>query len=565
MSMHSMRARAGVGEGARGRARTRTRASARRGCPSPSHGTTRERQQGRGDGVKAQNARFDAWASAASAVDASAVRGRAETTSSTTTTSASALASASRASEARQTTSERARRRIKMRDVRCVVLAGGADETNPLTKNRARSAMRLGGPYRVIDFPMTNLINSGARQMYVLTQYNSHSLVSHVSRAFPAEMFGNNYEGFVEVLPTSQSREHGDTWSVGSADCVLRHLTAGSLTKQRFDVEWEDECLAELGSLQECSVYAADGVTIVLAAEQLYKMDFNQFLEQHLASGADVTIGVHTDADAASATRLGVMDVDENTGEVFSFVEKPDTEKLAEFMECSTEAELNACSFKVNMGVYAFNNSVLEELLVNSKVDSTRHEFGSHVIPYALDRGYKVSSFRHEAYWQPIRSLRDCYEANISVATDGAAASLLSFDRVMFTKPNFLPPTTFYGSSLVQGSIVSDGCVIHDESKVIDSVVGPCTILGKNVSLERVVLVGRDEMLKRAGTKVPDVGENTTLRNCVVDSDAIIGANVSITNARGIQNMDCSDYGYVITEGIVTILGGVVIPDGFKI
>eukprot|EP00223_Ostreococcus_mediterraneus_P006785 CAMPEP_0179697212 /NCGR_PEP_ID=MMETSP0936-20121108/7273_1 /TAXON_ID=548131 ORGANISM="Ostreococcus mediterraneus, Strain clade-D-RCC2573" /NCGR_SAMPLE_ID=MMETSP0936 /ASSEMBLY_ACC=CAM_ASM_000574 /LENGTH=214 /DNA_ID=CAMNT_0021570199 /DNA_START=68 /DNA_END=710 /DNA_ORIENTATION=+ len=214
-----------------------------------------------------------------------------------------------------------------MRDVRCVVLAGGADETNPLTKNRARSAMRLGGPYRVIDFPMTNLINSGARQMYVLTQYNSHSLVSHVSRAFPAEMFGNNYEGFVEVLPTSQSREHGETWSVGSADCVLRHLTAGSLTKQRFDVEWEDECLAELGSLQECSAYAADGVTIVLAAEQLYE----------------------------------VMDVDENTGEVFSFVEKPDIEKLAEFMECSTEAELNACSFKVNMGVYAFNNSVLEE------------------------------------------------------------------------------------------------------------------------------------------------------------------------------------------------------------
>ena len=538
---------------------TTTRASAPRGCPSPSHGA-RENQQSRRDGVKAQNARFDARASA---VDASAVRGRAETTTSSSPTTTS---STTRASESRQTrtTSERARRRIKMRDVRCVVLAGGADETNPLTKNRARSAMRLGGPYRVIDFPMTNLINSGARQMYVLTQYNSHSLVSHVSRAFPAEMFGNNYEGFVEVLPTSQSREHGETWSVGSADCVLRHLTAGSLTKQRFDVEWEDECLAELGSLQECSAYAADGVTIVLAAEQLYEMDFNQFLEQHLASGADVTIGVHTDADAASATRLGVMDVDENTGEVFSFVEKPDTEKLAEFMECSTEAELNACSFKVNMGVYAFNNSVLEELLVNSKVDSTRHEFGSHVIPYALDRGYKVSSFRHEAYWQPIRSLRDCYEANISVATDGAAASLLSFDRVMFTKPNFLPPTTFYGSSLVQGSIVSDGCVIHDESKVIDSVVGPCTILGKNVSLERVVLVGRDEMLKRAGTKVPDVGENTTLRNCVVDSDAIIGANVSITNARGIQNMDCSDYGYVITEGIVTILGGVVIPDGFK-
>ena len=164
--MRSMRAHAVVGDVARGRARTRrmrttttttTRASAPRGCPSPSHGA-RENQQSRRDGVKAQNARFDARASA---VDASAVRGRAETTTSsspTTTTS-----STTRASESRQTrtTSERARRRIKMRDVRCVVLAGGADETNPLTKNRARSAMRLGGPYRVIDFPMTNLINSG--------------------------------------------------------------------------------------------------------------------------------------------------------------------------------------------------------------------------------------------------------------------------------------------------------------------------------------------------------------------------------------------------------------------
>ena len=458
----------------------------------------------------------------------------------------------------------KARRKITIRDVRCIVLAGGADETNPLTKNRARSAMRLGGPYRVIDFPMTNLINSGVRQTYVLTQFNSYSLVSHVNRAYPAEMFGNNDEGFVEVLPTSQSREHGETWSVGSADCVLRHLTSGSLTKQRFDMEWEDDCLAELGSLKECAMHASDGVTIVLAAEQLYKMDFNKFLEKHLESGADVTIGMHTDVNAARATRLGVMEVDEKDGQVYAFYEKPSVEKLADFMECSMKA-LDDCTFKVNMGVYAFNNSVLEELLRNSKVDATRHEFGSHVIPYALDRGYKVSSFKHDTYWRPIRTLRDIYEANISLATNGAAASLLSLDRVMFTKPNFLPPTTFYGSTAVEGSIICDGCVIHDGSKIVDSVVGPCTVIGKNVSLDRVVLIGRDEMLKRAGAKVQDIGANSVLRKCVVDADAIIGANVTIVNEQNIQNLDRSDDGYVITEGIVTILGGVVIPDGFRI
>ena len=457
-------------------------------------------------------------------------------------------------------------RGIEMRDVRCVVLAGGADETNPLTRARARSAVHLGGTYRVIDFPMTNLVNSGLRQMYVLTQYNSHSLVSHVNRAFPSvEMFGNNNAGFIEVLPTTQTREHGETWSIGSADCVARHLSQGSLTKQSYEMRLEDACLQANGSLEECAADQLDGVTIVLAAEQLYTMDFEALLEQHLATEADVTVATCDNVSPESASSLGILDVDKTDARVLSFIEKPSDNQLVEFMQCTTE-ELEDCKLNANMGVYVFNNSVLDALLKESKAatNDERHEFGRDVIPYAVQHGCDVFAFKHHGYWMPLRSLRDIYEANISAATGGEAASLLDFSRPVYTKPNFLPPTTFYGSSLTEGSIISDGCVVNDGAKIVDSVIGPCTVIAKNVELDGTVIVGRDEIMKRTQAE-QDIGKGTVIRRCIVDSDAMIGANVRILNEAGVQNIDRSEDGYVISDGIVTILGGATIPDGFII
>jgi len=457
-------------------------------------------------------------------------------------------------------------RGIQMRDVRCIMLAGGADETNPLTRARARSAVHLGGTYRVIDFPMTNLINSGLRQVYVLTQYNSHSLVSHVNRAFPSvEMFGNNNAGFIEVLPTTQTREHGETWSIGSADCVARHLSQGSLTKQSYEMRLEDECLQANGSLDECAPDQLDGVTIVLAAEQLYTMDFEALVEQHLATEADVTVATCDNVSPESASSLGILDVDETDARVLSFIEKPSQNQLIEFMQCTTE-DLEDCKLNANMGVYVFSNSVLASLLKKSKAatNDERHEFGRDVIPYAVQHGCDVFAFKHHEYWKPLRSLRDIYEANISVATGGEAASLLDFSRPVYTKPNFLPPTTFYGSSLTEGSILSDGCVVNDGARIINSVIGPCTVIAKNVQLDGVVVVGRDEIMKRSQAQ-QDIGEGTVIRRCIIDSDAVIGANVQILNEAGVQNIDRSEDGYVISDGIVTILGGATIPDGFTI
>ena len=134
----------------------------------------------------------------------------------------------------------------------------------------------------------------------------------------------------------------------------------------------------------------------------------------------------------------------------------------------------------------------------------------------------------------------------------------------MYTKPNFLPPTTFYGSSLTEGSIISDGCVVNDGAKIVDSVIGPCTVIAKNVELDGAVIVGRDEIMKRTQAE-QDIGEGTVIRRCIVDSDAVIGANVRILNEAGVQNIDRSEDGYVISGGIVTILGVMTIPDGFII
>lgn len=286
-----------------------------------------------------------------------------------------------------------------------------------------------------------------------------------------------------------------------------------------------------------------------------------------MKSEADVTVATCDQVTAENASRLGIMDVDEHTSSILSFIEKPSADQLLEFMQCSTENELLECKLNANMGVYVFNNSALEELLRDSKNPAEeRHEFGRDIIPHAVNAGYDVRSYKHSGYWKPLRTLADIYEANISVATGGDAASLIDFDRLVYTKPNFLPPNTFYGSSLTERSIISDGCVIRDGAKIINSIVGPCTVIDKNVDLEGVVVVGRDEILKRSGgDKVADIGANTIIRKCMVDSDAVIGANVRILNEAGIQELDRTEDGYIICEGIVTILGGAVIPDGFTI
>jgi len=458
-------------------------------------------------------------------------------------------------------------RKFTARDARCVVLAGGADERNPLTRARARSAVHLGGIHRLIDFPMSNLVNSGMRQIYVMTQYNSHSLISHVNRAFPAEMFGGYEEGFVETLPTTQTREHGTTWSTGSADCVARALSQGSLTKLSYEIRMEDECLRELGSLTECKAFYNDKVTIILAAEQLYEMDFSALLEQHLQTEADITVATCNTVKPKEAKNLGVMDIDERTGNVLSFLEKPNEEQLLEFMQCSTETELEDCTLHANMGVYVFNNAALEELLAHARDgnNGNRYEFGLHVLPYAIQAGYHVSSFEHKGYWRPMRTLTDYYNANIELATGGPASELLNGSHPVYTKPNFLPPSTFFGETMMEGSIVSDGCVIKSGSKIRNSIIGPCAVIDENVTLDGVVFVGRDELLKRAGSEVPDIGAGSVLRKCIVDSDAIIGKNVSILNEAGVQELDATEDGYIITEGIVTILGNAIIPDGFTL
>jgi glucose-1-phosphate adenylyltransferase len=161
--------------------------------------------------------------------------------------------------------------------------------------------------------------------------------------------------------------------------------------------------------------------------------------------------------------------------------------------------------------------------------------------------------------------LKDYYQVNIETAQGGPSASLLGYERPVYTKPNFLPPSTFFGNTTIERSIVSDGCVIKNGATILDSIVGPCAVIAEDVTLEGVVFVGRDEMLKRAGSAMPDIGKGSNLRKCIVDSDAMIGADVSILNESDIQELDCSDQGYVISEGIVTILGGACIPDGFKI
>ncbi|KAJ4779904.1 Glucose-1-phosphate adenylyltransferase [Rhynchospora pubera] len=437
------------------------------------------------------------------------------------------------------------------RTVVAVILGGGAGtRLFPLTKRRAKPAVPIGGAYRLIDVPMSNCINSGLNKVYILTQFNSASLNRHLSRTYN---FSNGVafaDGFVEVLAATQTPgEAGKRWFQGTADAV-----------RQFHWLFEDAKGKEIEDV------------LILSGDHLYRMDYMDFVQSHRQSGADITISC-LPMDDSRASDFGLMKID-NKGRVISFSEKPKGDDLKALQVDTTvlglsRDEAEKKPYIASMGVYVFKKDILLNLL--RWRFPTANDFGSEIIP-ASAKEYVVKAFLFNDYWEDIGTIKSFFEANLALAEYPPRFSFYDETKPMYTSRRNLPPS-MVNNSKVLDSIISHGCFL-DNCSIEHCVVGIRSRISSNVSLKDVVMLGADYYetdVERAamlaeGQRVPiGIGENTVIRNCIIDKNARIGKNVTITNSEGVQEADRSTEGFYIRSGITIIIKNATIGDGLVI
>jgi glucose-1-phosphate adenylyltransferase len=419
--------------------------------------------------------------------------------------------------------------------VLCVIMGGGqGTRLFPLTKDRAKPAVPLAGKYRLVDIPISNCINSGIRRIYILTQFNSTSLHGHISRTYKFDHFSS---GFVEILAAQQTFTNS-SWYEGTADAVRKNLV--HFLNHDFDQ------------------------LIILSGDQLYRMDFQEVITQHIDTGAEITIATMP-VGRTEANSLGIMQIDE-TNRITRFVEKPkedavlDTLKLPAAMRSALGIKGDGDSFLASMGIYVFNRKVICELL-----DNPLSDFGKHIIPHAIN-SRRVFSYVFQGYWEDIGTIRSFFEANLDLVSELPRFNFFDMSAPIFSRPRYLPGSKINGAQ-IDHAVISDGCIINRAS-INTTIVGLRTIVGSGTQLNRVIVLGSDyyeskesvEKNESQGRPRIGIGENCKIENAIIDKNARIGNNVTITPAGKPENVDHERY--FVRDGIVIIPKDGVIPHG---
>lgn len=419
-----------------------------------------------------------------------------------------------------------------------VILGGGAgNRLFPLTQQRSKPAVPLGGKYRLVDIPLSNCINSDILRTFVLTQYNSASLNRHIAQTYRFSQFSN---GFVEIIAAEQTPE-SPQWFQGTADAVrqvLPHIR-----------DWGIDTL------------------LILSGDHLYRMDYRQFLERHHDSNADVTVSV-IPCEAREASEFGLLKIDDN-GRIVEFKEKPKGDDLLSMHVDTGRLGLDAHEaqrrpYLASMGIYVFKYDQLEQLL---REDPSWIDFGKHVIPAAI-KSRHVQAHLFDGYWEDIGTIGAFYRANLDLTTKIPKFNLFDAEAPVFTRARYLPPSKIEETE-INDSIISDGCIING-AKITNSVVGLRSRISKGVQLEASFMMGADfyqtfeDMRNDLGRGLPRVGigEGTAIRRAIIDKNARIGKNAKLLNDAGVAEAEGLNGSYFIRDSIIIIPKNAVIPDG---
>ncbi|HKV37244.1 MAG TPA: glucose-1-phosphate adenylyltransferase [Pyrinomonadaceae bacterium] len=419
-----------------------------------------------------------------------------------------------------------------------VILGGGAgNRLFPLTQQRSKPAVPLGGKYRLVDIALSNCINSDILRTFVLTQYNSASLNRHIAQTYRFSQFSN---GFVEILAAEQTPE-SPQWFQGTADAVrqvLPHIR-----------DWGIDTL------------------LILSGDHLYHMDYRKFLQRHHESNADVTVSV-IPCDERSASEFGLLKTDEQ-GRIVEFKEKPKGDDLLSMQVDTTTLGLDAGEAKrrpylASMGIYVFKYDRLEQLLAD---DPSAMDFGKNVIPAAISSG-PVQAFMFDGYWEDIGTIGAFYRANLDLTSKIPKFNLFDAEAPVFTRARYLPPSKIEDTE-INDSIVSDGCIING-AKITNSVIGLRSRIMKGVQMEASFMMGADfyqtfeDMRRDHGRNLPRVGigEGTVIKRAIIDKNARIGNNARLLNEAGTTAADGPNGSYYIRDGIIIVPKNAVVPDG---
>ena len=383
-----------------------------------------------------------------------------------------------------------------------MLLAGGqGSRLGVLTSKVAKPAVSFGGKYRIVDFPLSNCINSGVDTVGVLTQYQPLRLNTHIGIGIPWDLDRN--VGGVSVLPPYEKSSSSE-WYSGTANAIYQNLEY----MQSYNPEY----------------------VLILSGDHIYKMDYEVMLDYHKASHADVTIAAMP-VPMEEASRFGVVITDEN-GKIQEFEEKPEHPR----------------SNLASMGIYIFSWKVLKEALIaNAEVPGC--DFGKHVIPYCHDKGQRLFAYEYNGYWKDVGTLGSYWEANMELIDIIPEFNLYEEFWKIYTRSEIIPPQYIAEDAVVTRSIISEGTDVYGE--VHNSVIGSGVTIGKGSVI-------RDSIIMKNTV----IGENCVIDRAIIAENSVVGDGAVLGVGEDIPNKKKPS---VYCFGLVTIGDSTVIPPNVKI
>lgn len=416
-----------------------------------------------------------------------------------------------------------------------IILGGGrGSRLAPLTSHRSKPAVPIAGKYRLVDIPISNCIHNGLKRIYVLTQFNSASLNSHVKNTY---QFSNFSDAFVDILAAEQTPDN-PTWFQGTADAVRQcqhHF-------HRNEYEY----------------------ALILSGDQLYQMDLMEMVRKHIESGADISVATQP-VSAKEATAYGILKTDDDSF-IKTFTEKPSHKELQGWeSEVSNEMKEEGREYLASMGIYIFNKKILDQVLTGT--DTV--DFGKEIIPEAITKGNKVFGYQYEGYWEDIGTIKSFYEANLALTNDIPKFNLFDKANNILTRARILPPSKIDVSKLNK-ALISEGSIIS-ANEISRSVIGIRSRIGENTVIKDSYIMGADAYqciheiayLQSQGKAYVGIGKNCHISGAIVEKNCKIGDNVTIKGGAHLEDVETDTY--VIREGVVVIKNSALIPSGTQI
>ena len=383
-----------------------------------------------------------------------------------------------------------------------MLLAGGqGSRLGVLTSKVAKPAVAFGGKYRIIDFPLSNCINSGVDTVGVLTQYQPLRLNTHIGIGIPWDLDRNI--GGVTVLPPYEKSTNSE-WYTGTANAIYQNLEY----MESYNPEY----------------------VLILSGDHIYKMDYEVMLDFHKANNAEVTIAVMP-VPMEEASRFGIMIADEN-------------HRITEFEEKPEHPRSNLAS----MGIYIFNWKTLKEALI-AMADQPALDFGKHVIPYCHEKGAPLYAYEFTGYWKDVGTLSSYWEANMELIDIVPEFNLYEEYWKIYTKSEIQPPDYIAADSVVERSIIGEGSEVYGE--VYNSVIGCGVTIGKGTVIRDSIIMNQTQ-----------IGEGCEINKAIIAENVVVGNQVKLGVGEEAENDTAP---HIYNHGLATIGEKSVIPDGISV